>query len=204
MKHNPDSARNEDEAAQGGDLSDEELMDRYCAGDVAAFNALFTRYQGRLTRFLSQMVGPSTAPDMVQVTFMKVHQNRHRYRVGASLASWVFTIARNTALDHLRSAPRRREKTGIEIDAPAAETGRDIYQDERVKAAVDKLPPDQRQVILLHWFAGLTFEEVGRVVNAKGAAVRVRAHRAYNTLRSVLGEVRVGAQGSDPSGERAP
>lgn len=171
-------------------LSDEELMDRYCAGDRAAFEQLFERYSRRLVRFLTGMVGPTQAKDVAQVTFLKVHENRHRYRVGASAASWIFTIARNSALDFLRSAPKRREVYGDERETPAETVVRDRLRDERVQSAIHGLPDDQRQVILLHWYGGLTFEEVGQVVGATGAAVRVRAHRAYQKLRANLGDLK--------------
>lgn len=165
-------------------------MDRYCAGDPAAFEQLFERYSRRLVRFLTGMVGPTQAKDLAQLTFLKVHENRHRYRVGASVASWIFTIARNSALDFLRSAPKRREVYGDEREAPAESVARDRLRDERVQLAIHGLPDDQRQVILLHWYGGLTFDEVGRVVGATGAAVRVRAHRAYEKLRASLGDLK--------------
>ena len=173
--------------------SDEDLMDRYCAGEIAAFDQLFSRYQNRLVRFLTQMVGTAQAGDIAQITFLKVHTNRHRYQAGRNVAAWVFTIARNTALDHLRSAPRRREKTGIEIEARHDHKMPDPHRDGRIRAAVDALPDDQKQVILLHWFAGLTFEEVSQIVGATSAAVRVRAHRAYKKLRISLEPVKGGA-----------
>jgi RNA polymerase sigma-70 factor (ECF subfamily) len=168
------------------DLPDEVLMDRYCAGDTVAYEVLFRRYTPRLVRFLTNMVGPAQAVDMAQVTFLKVHQNRHRYRSGSSVPAWLFTIARNTALDHLRSAPRRREVFGVEKEEADDRPSRDMLKDERIRAAIDKLPESQREVILLHWYSGLTFEEVGRSVGATGAAVRVRAHRAYQKLRGTL------------------
>ncbi len=179
----PDAARRE--------ISDEELMDRYCAGDRAAFELLFERFSRRLVRFLSGMVGPTQAKDLTQITFLKVHENRHRYRVGASVASWIFTIARNSALDFLRSAPRRREVYGGESEPAAEGRERDRLRDERVQAAIAALSDDQRQVIMLHWYGGLTFEEVGQVVGATGAAVRVRAHRAYEKLRKSLADLKV-------------
>ena len=170
-------------------------MDRYCAGDTAAFEELFKRFQGRLVRFLTQMVGPTTAVDVTQITFLKVHENRHRYKTGHNLAAWVFTIARNTALDHIRSAPRRREVTGVEIDPGEEGPRRDLFSDERVRAAIGALPDDQKQVILLHWFGGLTFEEVSKIVGATSAAVRVRAHRGYEKLRAALRPMKQEAQG---------
>jgi RNA polymerase sigma factor (sigma-70 family) len=184
--------------APQGDVSgpsDEELMDRYCAGETAAFDELFKRFQGRLVRFLTQMVGPTTAVDVAQITFLKVHENRHRYKTGHNLAAWVFTIARNTALDHIRSAPRRREVTGLEIDPGEDGPRRDLFSDQRVRDAIGALPDDQKQVILLHWFGGLTFEEVSSIVGATSAAVRVRAHRGYEKLLAALGPMQQEAQG---------
>src|SRR5689334_19889754 len=90
-------------------VSDETLMDRYCAGDARAFDELFKRFAPRLLRFTRPIVGPAQAPDVVQVTFLKLHESRSKYRTGAKVSSWLFTIARNTALDHVRSAPARRE-----------------------------------------------------------------------------------------------
>lgn len=169
----------------GAALSDEELMDRYCAGDGEAFDRLFERYKERIVRFLARMVGPAHAVDLAQVTFMKLHENRDRYRVGGSFSGWLYTIARNTALDHLRSATSRREVLA-ETEAVAEGPLRDRLQDDRVRKAIERLPKDQRQVVLLHWYGGLTFEEVGSVVGASGTAVRVRAHRAYEKLRAAL------------------
>ena len=166
-------------------LSDEELMDRYCAGDPEAFNVLFSRYRERIVRFLSRMVGPAQAVDLGQVTFLKLHENRHRYRVGGSFSGWLYTIARNTALDHLRSAAHRREVVG-DTERPVDSSLRDGLQDDQVRSAIEGLPKDQRQVVMLHWYGGLTFEEVGEAVGASGAAVRVRAHRAYEKLRTAL------------------
>lgn len=175
------------------DPTDEELMDRYTAGDVAAFDALFRRFCPRLVRFLVPYVGAAQAQDVAQVTFVKVHENRHRYKAGAPVASWLFTIAKNTALDHLRSAPKRREVGGVEADVPQDAVARDLWQDARVKAAVEGLPPDQREVVLLHWFGGLGLDEVARVVGASHGAVRVRAHRAYEKLREALKDLAPGA-----------
>lgn len=173
--------------------TDEELMDRYTAGDGKAFDALFRRFVPRLVRFLVPYVGAAQAHDVAQVTFVKMHENRHRYRAGAPVASWLFTIAKNSALDHLRSAPRRREVGGVEVDVAQDAVARDVWQDQRVKQAVDGLPPDQREVVLLHWFGGLGLDEVARVVGASHGAVRVRAHRAYEKLREVLKDLAPGA-----------
>ncbi len=175
-------------------------MDRYTAGDVAAFDALFRRFAPRLVRFLGPYVGPTHAHDVAQTAFLKVHENRHRYRAGAPVSSWIFTIAKNTALDFLRSAPRRREVGGVIADVPQEPVARDLWQDRQVRAAVEALPEDQREVVLLHWFGGLGLDEVARVVGATHGAVRVRAHRAYEKLRGALPDLAPssGEHGGEP------
>ncbi len=169
--------------------SDEQLMDRYCGGDARAFVELFRRFTPRLMRFARTFVGPAHAPDVVQQTFLKLHESRHRYRAGAKVSSWLFTIARNTALDHVRAAPQRREVHGDDdaLDgARAADVSRDVLASDRVRRAVHELPAEQRDVVLLHWFADLGFDEIAVIVKASSVAVRTRAHRAYEKLRATL------------------
>ncbi len=173
-----------------GELSDEVLMDRYCAGDTAAFSTLFRRYAPRLVRFTRGYVGPAQAEDCTQQVFLKVHLSRDNFRAGAKVAPWLFAIAHNQALDHVRSAPRRREisdgddhASQVAVPAPM----RDPSLNAAVRAALQALPADQRDVVTLHWLGGLSFPEVAGVVGASHEAVRARAHRAYSALRSSLG-----------------
>ena len=165
-------------------------MDRYCAGDTAAFSSLFRRYARRLVRFVTPYVGPTQAEDCVQQTFLKVHTARGAFRVGAKVAPWLFAIARNQALDHVRSAPRRREvndgddaASEVPVHAPA----RDLRLDATVRAAIAALPVEQRDVVALHWLGGLSFPEVAVVVGVSHEAARARATRAYGALRTTLG-----------------
>ena len=161
-------------------------MDLYCQGDNVAYAELFKRYTPRLVGFLTRYVGRTHAMDVAQISFIKIHQNRHKYRSGSRVPAWFFTIARNTALDHLRSAPKKREVFGLEIDHAAQEQPQDLFKDERIRDAIERLPSAQREVVYLHWFSGLTFDEVAKSVGATPSAVRVRAHRAYKKLRSHL------------------
>lgn len=169
------------------DVADEELMDRFCGGEVRAFDELFRRFAPKLLRYARTFVGPAHAQDVVQLTFLKVYENRHRYRAGAKVSSWFFAIARNTALDHVKAAPQRRE-VHVDADAPAAALDRDALAVDRVRAAVHELPPDMRDVVMLHWFADLGFDEIAVIVKASSVAVRTRAHRAYEKLRDALGD----------------
>jgi RNA polymerase sigma factor (sigma-70 family) len=174
------------------DPPDEALMDRYCAGDAAAFEQLFGRYATRLLRFVAPLVGSAQAPDVVQLSFLKLHENRARYRTGARFSTWIFTIARNTALDVRRRTSVRRECVedgeGTIARADMSESQPpDSLAVARVQAAVEALPEEQRDVVLLHWFAELTLDDAAKTLGISHQAARARASRAYQSLRQVLG-----------------
>lgn len=175
-------------------LTDEQLMDRYCAGDVAAFTELFRRYAPRVTRFVTPLVGPGQAPDVAQVAFLKVHESRDRFFTGARFSTWLFAIARNVAIDVLRRPARSRELANepAVLEAPAEVSGphrRDPLADARVRQAVAALPDEQREVVLLHWFAEVMMDDVAQILGISHDAARRRASRAYATLREQLGEI---------------
>jgi RNA polymerase sigma factor (sigma-70 family) len=174
--------------------TDEQLMDEYCAGDLAAFAALFDRYRHRLARFAVRFVGADGANDVVQQVFLRVHQQRHRFSSGTCVAAWLFTIARNTAIDVTRSAHHKRTRSSVSIDdavgLAAAEV--DVVDGTiagKVRDAIALLPAAQRDVISLHYLAELPFPEVAELLRIKPDAARARAARAYETLRTNLGSM---------------
>jgi RNA polymerase sigma factor (sigma-70 family) len=177
-----------------GMRSDEELMLAYARGDEAGFRELFQRYAPMLVRLLHRQVGRAAdAQDLVQQTFLQLHRARRDFRADMRLRPWLMTIAMNLSRDLVRRRGRRPE-TSID-DAPAAATvaaapavdqaaSSDVAR--RVRAAVSALPKDQRDVIELHWFEQLPFNEIASIVGASSGAVRVRAHRGYVALRKTL------------------
>jgi RNA polymerase sigma-70 factor (ECF subfamily) len=174
-----------------GVSSDEELMAAYIAGDAQAFHTLFQRYAPILLRVMArQLDAPSEAHDLVQQTFLQLHRARYDFQPGAKLRPWLFTIALNLKREHFRRLRRRRE-TGLSLDGsrdPAVEPRGVEASDARqaLRHALDQLPADQREVIELHWFDGLSFAEVGEVVGASLSAVKVRAHRGYRRMRELI------------------
>jgi RNA polymerase sigma-70 factor (ECF subfamily) len=171
--------------------SDEELMLAYCAGDVAAFRELFSRYAPVLGKALRRF-GPTEAQlaDLVQQTFLQLHRARHDFRQGAELRPWIFTIAFNLAREQLRRHRRRPESALEATDGsehaqpPLGQHGFELRSD--MSRALGQLPPDQREVIVLHFVEELTFEEIAQKLGATAGAIRVRAHRGYQTLRKLL------------------
>jgi RNA polymerase sigma factor (sigma-70 family) len=189
--------------------SDEQLMAAYTAGDSAAFRVIFERYAPLLMRsMLRELYVREEANDLVQQTFLQLHRARADFDPGQKLKPWIFTIAMNLKREYFRRRKRRPERS---LDAEAGPEpavlalGAAQVEARRTLARVmGELPPDQREVIELHWFDGLEFPEVAVVVGASLSAVKVRAHRGYVRLREALGdEVKlppVGAAAGNRSG----
>ncbi len=173
--------------------SDQELMLAVKAGDRAAFEALYRRYRDRLHAFLVRYTGdPATAQDFFQETFLRVFRDRARYEPRAPFATWLFTIARNLYLDHLKGARRRTEVlagsptalAGISDTRPGPlqETEASEWR-RRLEAALAELPEGDRAILLLSRFEGLRYAELAGILGTSEGAVKVRAHRALQALR---------------------
>jgi RNA polymerase sigma factor (sigma-70 family) len=174
-------------------VSDEELMERYKAGDRAAITEIFRRYAPLLLRVMQSQLGArEDAYDLVQQTFLQLHRSKGDFRSGAQLRPWLLTIAINLRHRYFRRIGARcelpLEPETLEAMPPgfsakdAAEAGCDV------RALLAGLPADQRDVIVLHWIEGLSFSEVAQVVGASLSAVKVRAHRGYVAIRKILAD----------------
>jgi RNA polymerase sigma-70 factor, ECF subfamily len=172
---------------------DEALMKRLQAGDPSAFQILYERYHRAVFAFLARSVADRRiAEDLLQETFLRVFASRQAYRPLAPFRAWLYAIARHLVVDQMRRA--QPSATSIEDlsqgvadpQASALECAEAQALGERLERAVARLPPGQREVLLLSRMGGLTHEEIGRVTGASPAAVRVALHRALRTLRDLL------------------
>jgi RNA polymerase sigma-70 factor (ECF subfamily) len=164
-------------------------------GSVAAFQNLYERHHRSLFTFLLRLLADRpTAEDMLQESFLRVYLHRESYRPTAAFRTWLFTIARNLAVDHLRKGGIARESlqpadrlTGIPDAAPnplrRVEAGEQV---KRLEDAVRQLPPGQREVLLLSRYAGLSHAEIAQVTGSSPEAIRAALHRALNRLRDLL------------------
>jgi RNA polymerase sigma factor (sigma-70 family) len=173
--------------------TDEELMERFCDGEPAALEALFTRHAGGVQGFLTRMVHDGAlAEDLLQTTFLSVVRSRGRYERGTRFAPWLMTIAANAARDALR---RRQHREAYTREAPEPPSSAPMEGDpgmrRQLEDALRQLPAEQREAVLLHKLEGWSFEEIASLRGISTSAARVRAHRGYEKLRHLLGEADV-------------
>ncbi|WP_244923815.1 RNA polymerase sigma factor [Enhygromyxa salina] len=187
------------------DRSDEALMTAYVGGDARALRELFRRHAPRLIRVMAGHLGSTAdAQDVVQAAFLNLHRARRDFRAGSRLQPWLYTIAYNLMRDHHRYRGRRPEL----LTEPTGPGGHDTRPSQApgpdadlyaapIRRALAQLPEAQREVIVLHWFAGFSFAEVADLVGARRTAVKVRAHRGYKRLRELLGPEYLELGGAD-------
>jgi len=183
-----------------------EVMARYCRGDATAFDRLYTLLAARILAYLTGLLSDkAAAEDMLQLTFLKVHEARGSYVLGANPIPWIYTIAHRTALDEIRRRKRSRVQLGKDAAAIAeptaditgvAETnpdpaspseGADASAAAGALAALAQLPENQRQALILTKVHGRSIADAAMITGSTPGAIKQRAHRAYVTLRQMLG-----------------
>jgi len=173
--------------------ADDALMEALSSGSAAAFQALYERYHRALFTFLVRLLGDrGQAEELFQETFLRVYLQRDRYHPRAAFRTWLYAIARNLAIDRLRGRGPEVEPGAEALDAvPDPDPGplRRLEGREalgRLEEALAKLPPGQREVLLLARYAGLGHSEIAEVTGSSPEAVRVALHRALRALRQLL------------------
>jgi RNA polymerase sigma-70 factor, ECF subfamily len=179
-------------------LADEELMELVDAGEVRAFDVIFDRHAGAGYSLAYRMCGRrALAEDVVQEAFLSLWRSGTGYdRARGSVRSWVLSAVHNRAIDALRrtgaKAGRDVSDEGIaeRLQAPDATDTEVVRRDEarRVRGALEELPPDQRQVIELAYFGGLTHSQIAEVLELPPGTVKGRMRLGLTKMRSALGE----------------
>ncbi len=162
-------------------------MHRVRAGDVSLVSMLFERHHRRLFRFCWRMTGKAAlSEDLVQEVFLRVLRHRETFREGNLFTPWVFSIARNVHHDGWRKQ-RRESPLELVAQVPAAPDVPLEKQEEieRLQRAMAALPDDQRELLVMHRYAGMTHAEIAKVLGCEEGASRARLHRALNTLRQI-------------------
>jgi RNA polymerase sigma-70 factor (ECF subfamily) len=164
--------------------SDEQLMAEVGAGSRGAFEDLFERYRDPVWRFFARRLpNPGRAEELVQDVFLAILQNRVRYEPRAPFRAYLFGIAWNALLAEKRTSARAQENP-IATDVADSRGGPDASL--WVRRALASLPNEQRELVMLREYEGLTYEEIAALLRVPLNTVRSRLFRARMELREVL------------------
>lgn len=178
--------------------SDEQLISAYIQGDEKALETLIKRYLPLIYGFARKYTGnPETAADIAQETFVKTWKNIHKFSRDGKFRPWIFTIAKNTALDWLRKredlplSTFEDKNTGeIKLEFAAEESlsaALDLRQEARkAKEILNKLPEKYRTVVSLREEEQLTFKEIASILKEPLNTVKSRYRRAIRAAREEL------------------
>jgi RNA polymerase sigma-70 factor (ECF subfamily) len=191
------------ERSQLLETSDHELMLAVRDGDLDKLGDLFERYNKQLYNFfLRQTKNPQTSEDMVQEAFMRILKYRHTYRGEGKFTTWMFSIAHNAMIDFFRRTKRRSDTVtatdmpeGYEPASeqlnPEEQTVR-TSQHELLHKALDRLPENKREALLLSRFQNMKYSEIAQVMGCKTGTVKARIHFAIKELTEIFGELNSG------------
>jgi len=169
-------------------MSDEELMAQVRSGVGEMLGVLFERYHVPLFNFYVKLTGDrATSEDLVQEVFFRILKYRHSYRVDTPFRAWMYQIARNARLDHLR---RRRPETSWEPEmSPAIEpvdTAQQSQEAVLLRNALLQISEEKREVLVLSRFQDMKYEEIAQLLGCEVNTVKTRVHRALQELRQAL------------------
>jgi RNA polymerase sigma factor (sigma-70 family) len=175
------------------------LLSRVAEGDVRAFNDLFRCYAPRLIRFLGRTTRvPYLIDEIVNDTMLIVWRKAGTFNGCSKVSTWILGIASRRRLKALERVDNRRGAVDTAEIASPAEAGpeaQNVRQEllRRCNAALDALPAEQRQVVILTYFEGRSYAEIALIVGCPVNTVKTRMFHARRRLRSLLGDRRSAA-----------
>ncbi len=182
-------------------LDDAELVRQVLAGEEDAFADLVRRWEPKLRAYVGQIVKlPEEARDLVQEAFLRAWSNLDQYNPSFRFSTWLFRIAHNLAIDHLR----RRRQPLVSLEAGEDEEGSALVLDpadprrgpladlanrelaDALKREIDRLPPAYRELVTLRHFVGLAYNEIAELKELPLGTVKNKLFRAHSVLREAL------------------
>ena len=185
--------------AKLGAQADGELVSTAVAGREASFEELVRRYQRPIASYVYRMVGDyDAALDLTQEVFIKVYNSLARYRSEFKFSTWIYKIAHNAAIDHLRRYSVREQLLSAESDGtrpeiviesrrltPEQESEREERRSE-IESVVQTLPAAYRELIVLRHSHDLSYDEIAEVTGLPLGTVKNRLFRAREAMRDLL------------------
>lgn len=193
-----------------GRASDEQLMRRAQQGDRQAFSLLYERYNSAVLSYLYRMLGNVEDVEAIgQEVFLRAYRFAASYRYPQKLSTWLFTITRNLAINTARRKKRSPVRNVTELHLEGMELSSDPYQvaaratDDterreeiaRMLTALDNLPADQKEVIVLGVFQDLSYAQMEEITGTKAVTLRSRMFHGLKRLARMLAREQVPKEG---------
>jgi len=179
--------------------TDEDLIERFQLGELAAYEEIVRRYKDQLFNFVFRFLNNhEEAEDVVQETFLRVYRNRFAYTRIAKFSTWIYTIAGNLARTELRRRKRRRffSLSDMGLEDRDYEISDEVFNpetqanstlgEELIQREISKLSPKFREVIILRDVQELSYEEISKIIRVPIGTVKSRVNRARLRLQHRL------------------
>lgn len=182
-------------------MDEKKWLKQAAAGSAEAFEQLVLKYQTAVYNLCLRMTGdPEDAADMTQESFLKAWRNLESFQGNSAFSTWLYRLASNTCLDHLRSVKRRPQLSLVMEDEDGEAQALDVPdsaptpeeqvialdEQSRLNEALQALEEDQRQILILRAVNGLSYTEIAEVLQLKEGTVKSRLARARDQLRKKL------------------
>jgi RNA polymerase sigma-70 factor (ECF subfamily) len=185
-------------------LNDNQLVERYLAGEEERFRELVERYEGRIINFIQRSIGDrERAHDLAQETFIRVYRHLDRFDQEKKFSTWIYTIASNLAKNELRNRSRNPVVLYQTLTATWEDDHRPLqfedssmkpddmfrkrHLEELVERAAAELPDHHREVFILREIEGKSYEEIAEITNTQLGTVKSRLNRARNRFAQIIG-----------------
>ena len=179
------------------EVSDEALVAQLRTGDATAGETLCRRHHEPLMRYLQRLVGADSAEELLQQTWLSVLDHIDRFNPASNAGAfkaWLFRIATNKANDHWRSSGRERAgRDGLrlagEAEAPDASRRMErVERDFKLQRALEQLPENQRQVLLLRYYSDMKFVDIAEMLGCPLNTALGRVHKGLLKLRQLMAD----------------
>lgn len=176
---------------------EQDVIARVCRGERSAFAVLVDAHAKSIFNLAFRMTGSrQDADDLAQETFLRAYRKLNRFDPERKFFTWLYTIALNIIRNHLKSSPERTARMAEIAHPPANQVdpanpeglllGRE--KERLLEICLQKLPLDLKEAVVLRFYQDLTFDEIAAIMGASVSAVKMRAYRGLERLRTLVSE----------------
>lgn len=165
-------------------LTDESLIDLTCQGHTEAFSLLVTRHENFIyTMVRGMLLSSEQAEDVTQEVFLRAYRAIRRFEKKSSFKTWIYRIAYNTSLSHLKRIRLDFQAEPVREIEPVGSASQPAKA--AVRKLVEQLKPELKAVIMMHYYDDLKYEEIAEVLGCPIGTVKIRIFRAKNELKKL-------------------